>query len=585
MEGAMSRFPSIDTVPADDHRAHPAKPGLVRCLLVTAALMASLGGPLLAAAQTLPPSREGVYVYDLAGIWTDATEAEAQRIAEVIRDRTEAQLAIVSWPSGRSSVSPDVAIADARTIMNAWGVGRAGVNDGLVVLFDMDTSLAHGQITLYAGSGMEDLYLQAGEREAIINGDMLPEAVEGDLDRALLAGLEHVERVIQPGGNPERAWERAFNLVVAVGALAFGLAAFGMFLRRWWLSGRDAVIPLIDDSVLLPTPPKGLTPALATTLRKNEVDNEAFTSALVDLGHRGLLTFRESESDAKKVDLLLPPEPLVDLPSLEARRRPLGSAEAALERAISGKASEQPNGWEVLTADELKSGDGKTLFDQFKKNLGRAAKASGYYVDDPNRLPTRWAAIGFGVIIAAVVAGFFFVFDKSENSNLILPGKEIPAVALAVVAGLGLVIALLSGRLAARTADGSRTLAMSLAYRNTLRHELKNAHTVDEAVEHTKSRLPWITTPDLLTVWAVAFGLKDEIDDLIRQTFEQARETGAHVWAPAWYAGSTGGSGGFATVSGIGAAVGSIAASASSSGGGGYGGGGGGGGGGSSGGF
>ena len=67
---------------------------------------------------------------------------------------------------------------------------------------------------------------------------------------------------------------------------------------------------------------------------------------------------------------------------------------------------------------------------------------------------------------------------------------------------------------------------MALGYRNTLRFELKRAHTVDEAVENTQTRLPWITTPDLLTVWAVAFGLKDEIDDLIRETFETARADG-----------------------------------------------------------
>jgi uncharacterized membrane protein len=126
---------------------------------------------------------------------------------------------------------------------------------------------------------------------------------------------------------------------------------------------------------------------------------------------------------------------------------------------------------------------------------------------------------------------------------------------------------------------------MSLAYRNTLRRELDTAGNVNEAVEHAQSRLPWITTPDLLTVWAVAFGLKDEIDALIRKTFEQAQQAGLNTWSPAWFIGSSPGSGSFSAVSGIGAAVGSISATASSSSGGGFGGGGSGGGGGSSGGF
>jgi uncharacterized membrane protein YgcG len=556
-------------------------------LAAVVAAVAGAAAPLAVTAQVqLPPPRDGVYVYDFAEIWTDTTEATAQRIAEDVRARTEAVIVIVSWPSGLSQVTPDIALADAREIMRQWGVGRAGVDDGLVVLFDLDTSLAHGQVTLWAGDGFQDLYLNAAERERIINGDMLPRAVEGDLDRALVAGLEHVDRVVQPGGNPDRALERTVSLGLTVVALAFGALAFVLFLRRWWLSGRDATLPLIDDSVLLPAPPKGMTPALATILRRNGIDQEAFTSALVDLGHRGLLTFREQDDD-KKVDLMVPPEPLAELPYLEARRRPLGGAEAALERAISRKATDLPTGWEVVTSERLKAGEGKGLYDEFRKDLGRAAKASGLFRDDPNRLPGRWLGIGIVVIAVAVVTGFLFVFDTSESSNLLLPGREVPALALAIVAALGGAIIVLRGRLVARTAAGSQALAMSLAYRNTLRHELRTAESVDQAVEGAQQRLPWITTPDLLTVWAVAFGLKDDIDDLIRRTFETAERAGTIGWSPAWYFGSSHGGGGAAAVSGIGAAVGSIAVSASSSGGGGggFGGGGGGGGGGSSGGF
>jgi uncharacterized membrane protein YgcG len=562
---------------------------VIRALALVAFVAGGAGswllGPTLAAGISLPPSQPGVYVYDFAGIWNPGTEAQAQAIATEIRTRTQAEMVAVSWPSDLSSVEPDIAIADARTILDAWGVGRQGVNDGLVVLFDMDTSLAHGQVAMFAGSGFEDLYLDAAERERIITGDMLPRAVEGDLDEALLDGLTHIDRIAQPGGNPERGRDRAFTTIVAAGSLVVGLLVFGMFIRRWWRSGRDAPVPLIDDSVLLPAPPKGLTPALATALQRGGVDKEAFTSALVDLGHRGLLTFKAQEDDEEKVDLLIPPEPLAQVPYLEARRRPLGSAEAALERAISRDASELPTGWEVLTSERLKTGKGKVLYDAFKANLGRDAKSSGFFSDDPNHLPTRWTGIGIGLIVAAAIAAFLFAFDTSDDSNLVLAGREPAAIALAIVAALGIAVIVFSGRLVARTEDGSRTLAMSLAYRNTLRHELKTAETVDEAVELTQSRLPWITTPDLLTVWAVAFGLKDEIDDLIKKTFEQAQQTGVNTWSPAWFVGGSPGSSGFSAVSGIGAAVGSISTSASSSSGSGFGGGGSGGGGGSSGGF
>ena len=549
-----------------------------------AALAIVLGGAVALALPvgalgrlTLPPSQEGRYVSDLAGIWSQGAIDQAQSTAAAIRDRTGAQLAIVSWPSDDSDVSTGTARADAITIMDTWGVGRAGIDDGLVVLFDMDLqSQLHGQIYLYAGSGFLDRYLNEDEASAVVNDTMLPRAVEGDLDAALLDGLQRVDHAVQPGGNPDRGTQTLVNALLAALVIGVGLLVFGLFLRTWWERGRDARVVLVDDSVLLPVPPPGLTPALATVLRKDAVDKDGFTSALVDLGHRGLVTFEQASGDKKHVDLVVPPSPLIDPNSLEARRRPLGTAESGLADAIAAKATGG-----VLSWSELKSGEGAKLWESFKKDAGRAAKAAGYFRDDPNRLTGRWLAVGIALIAAVVAFGFVFAFDTSESSNLFRAGRDFLALPMLISALLGGVITLFSGRLAARTADGARTLAMSLAYRNTLKFEMAASHTVDEAVEKTRSRLPWITTPDLLTVWAVAFGLKDEIDDLIKETFAQAQATGLVAWSPAWYSGGDG----LGSVSNMSSMIGSIGTTAASSSGSGYGGGGSGGGGGAGGGF
>jgi uncharacterized membrane protein YgcG len=546
-------------------------------LFAATAFAISVAAPLAFAAMTLPPTREGVYVYDLAEIWDPATEAQAQSIAEAIRSRTQAQLAIVSWPSEDFDVSTETARTDALTIMNTWGVGRQGVDDGLVVLFDMDNgSRNHGQIYLYAGKGFIERYLNPDEAKVVVDETMLPLAIDGDIDGALLAGLRKVDHVVQPNGNPDRGTQNLLNGILIALVLGGGLLVFALFLRTWWERGRDAEVPLIDDSVLLPTPPPGLTPALATVLRNDGVDRDAFTSALVDLGHRGLVTFEQPDGDSKHVDLVIPPEPLIDPNSLEARRRPLGSAEGQLADSVAAKSIGRRLSW-----TQLKTGEGAKLYESFRKNMGRSAKAAGYFREDPNALPAKWAGIAVGLIVAVVVFGFIFVFDTSENSELFRPGKGFFIVPMLISIGLGIATAAFSGRLVARTQDGAQALGMALAYRNTLRYELKKAHSVDEAVEQTKSKLPWITTPDLLTVWAVAFGLKDEIDDLIKETFETAQRSGSMVWAPAWYAGS----GGLSSVGNLASSIGSISTTASSSSGSGYGGGGGGGGGGSGGGF
>jgi uncharacterized membrane protein YgcG len=537
----------------------------------------ALAFPLTVASLTLPPSQEGVAVYDLAQVWRSATISQAQTLADGIRSRTQAEIAIVSWPTGESSVEKDQARADAALIMDTWGVGREGVNDGLVVLFDLDESLRHGQIYLFTGSGFRELYLSDSEAASVVDSDMLPKAKDGDLDGALLAGLGSIDHVVQPGGNPDRTRDAILHAALVGVVLAVGLAALAMFLMTWWSRGRDARVVLIDDSVLLPAPPPSLTPALATVLRKDEVDEESFTSALVDLGHRGLLTFEENDGKKQHVDLVVPGRPLDDPASFDARRRPLGVAEESLLADVRQRAGNDRLPW-----NELQAGKGKELFDGFKSELGKAAVASGWFRDDPTKITARWVGVAIGLAVAVIIFGWVYVIDTSDNSELFRVGREYLGWPMLAVLLIAVAIAVMSRFLAARTSDGAQTLAMALAYRNTLRYEMKASKTIDEAVQKSTSRLPWITTPDELTVWAVALGLKHDVDHLIKETFRSARDgSGNGAWAPIWYSGS-GGVGSIGDVTGM---LSSISTTSASSSGSGYGGGSSGGGGGAGGGF
>ncbi|HEV2006024.1 MAG TPA: TPM domain-containing protein, partial [Candidatus Limnocylindrales bacterium] len=430
-------------------------------VLAIAALGLLLAGP--AAALTLPPSQKGIAVYDLAHVWQPATIAQAESIANAIRARTQAEVAVVSIPTGLSDVSTSTAQADALLIMQTWGVGRPGIDDGLVVLFDLDTTLRHGQIYLYTGKGFRDLYLSDDEARSIVDDVMRPTAKDGDFDGALLQGLARVDHVTQPNGNPDRAGTALWHGLVIGAIVAVALAVLALFLRTWWLRGRDARIPTIDDSVLLPAPPPGLTPALATVLRRDQVDHESFTSALVDLGHRGLLTFEEGGLIKKHVSLLVPMAPLEDPASSDARRRPLGNAEATLLGEVNAAATGG-----LLSSTDLQKGVGKKLFDAFKTTIGEAALASGWFRDDPTKITSRWTGIGIGLAIVAAALAFFFVIDRSEGSNLVLPGRAYIGWPLLLASIIGVLITIFSRYLAARTIDGAQTLAMALAYRNTL---------------------------------------------------------------------------------------------------------------------
>ena len=556
------------------------RPSAVRLAALAAVLLAATGILVGAVAPalgfTLPPTRTGVYVYDFAHIWSQPAINQAQATVEAIRQRTQAEIAVVSVPTGESSVSTDEAAADAQAIGTTWGIGRAGANDGLVVLFDMDRTNAHGQIYLEPASGFQDRYLSHDEALQIVDGTMLPMAKDGDLDGALLAGMAKIDHVVQPGGNPDRAGQNLLHALLAGLLEGLALLVLATFLWTWWQRGRDARIPTIDDSVLLPAPPPQLTPALAAVLRKDEVDNDAFTAALVDLGHRNLVTFQEHSGflAGHKVDLVIPSPSTTDDAARDARKRPLGGAETSLAMDINARSIGG-----VLSSSRLREGEGKKLFESFKTRMGAAAVQSGWFRDDPTKITAKWLGIGIATIVVAAVLFFFFGLDDSnDSSRLLRPGADWLGLPILIGIVVGIVLIVGQHWLIARTESGAQTLAMALAYRNTLRYEIRNAQTIGQAVQKTTSRLPWITTPDELTVWAVALGLKNEIDHLIKETFRQEAQGG---WAPIWFTGSSG----FGSIGNMGAMLSSISTTSASSSGGGYGGGGGFGGGGAGGGF
>ena len=62
----------------------------------------------------------------------------------------------------------------ARALIDQWGVGRRGFDDGLAIFFDIDPSLEHGQVQLYAAPGFEATFLTNAERQGIFDDDMVP---------------------------------------------------------------------------------------------------------------------------------------------------------------------------------------------------------------------------------------------------------------------------------------------------------------------------------------------------------------------------------------------------------------------------
>jgi hypothetical protein len=180
---------------------------------------------------------------------------------------------------------------------------------------------------------------------------------------------------------------------------------------------------------------------------------------------------------------------------------PLGEAEAALLSA-----------WQQRPGGVLGLVDGRALYDRFKASLIQLASSSPWFSGDPAHGLYAWT--GLGVVMA--IAGFWLTAVSGQPGSEIDPGLK---GSLDMVALVGVVIALCAYRwYSNRTQEGGRVLALALAYRNTLRHELIRAANAEQGIESITRRLPWLNTSETAVAWILALDLRTEALELLRRS-------------------------------------------------------------------
>jgi uncharacterized membrane protein YgcG len=594
-------------------------PGLLLAVTLWTALLAMLTATVtLAATETLaasappaipsaaplppgPPFPEPVdnqAVYDFAGILSPSAIVATESTIDRIEQRTGAEVVVYTQNSGEYPTTEETK-AKARALMDQWGVGRKGFNDGLVIFFDMQPNLEHGQVQLYAGPGFESAFLSNAERQSIYENDMLPYLQNGDFDGALAAAMAKVDAAATPEHAQQLELGRQVNAVVGlIGApiVFLGLAIWGFW--SWRRYGKDPVY-LDDPSILMPAPPPDLTAATGALVVDGATSRRALTTAMLDLASRGLIAFRDVPGilwQAHKVGIVTDP-PMGD-PETEARqglnsRRPIGPAEQLALAKIRDLGAEETD--RFIDPDKLPEfGQNVSLFNTA---LERNAVDRGWFAQQPSTVTKRWVGRGVLAIIAGVLA--------------VIGGLNIPFAGLTLIGGAaiagGVVLLAIARVMPAVTMSGAMIRAMLAAYRRTLQKTMAEARSMDQVVK--ESGLTWLDTPDQAVVWGTALGLQADIEAVLGRSLEDVREgrtarAGATPYFPIWWQSSSGqsfasagamsGSGGsifsdsgIPDVGGMMSALGTIGNSPSSSGGGGgFGGGGsGGGGGGAGGGF
>jgi uncharacterized membrane protein YgcG len=528
-------------------------------------------------------------VYDYAGVFSAETIANAEATIDAIENRTGAEVVVYSQVVDYG-ISTEEADGHAQALMDQWGVGRRGFDDGLVILFDLDPSLAHGQVILYGGPGYRAAYLDNSEKQRIFDEDMLPFLRAGDLDAALNIALEKVDENATPEHAARLQTARQIDAAAGlIGAPVILLGLIGSAMFAWLRYGRDPTY-LDDPSIHMAGPPQDLTPASASFVLAGEPTRRALTTAMLDLASRGNISFREEKEMLglkTKVGVQFDPPPgdaLVQAQRARNAVRDLGPAEAVAERRLRALARGD-NGY-IDPTELLKFG---TAVDDFNEALEKHTVKMGWFREPPSKADGRWATRGVIALVVGVIA-FIGAFN--------LPSQGLTLIGGALVLGGGAVL-LMSRWMDSVTMPGAMIRAMLAAYRRTLKKTMEMSRSMDQVV--AKAGLPWLETPDQAVVWGTALGLEGEIEKVLERSLDDVKDGRAafgSVYTPAWYGGSGGsgiggGGGGLFSSSaipdfgGMMSTLGTIGNSPSSSGGGGgFGGGGsGGGGGGSGGGF
>ena len=64
--------------------------------------------------------------------------------------------------------------SNARALMNQWGIGRSGFDDGLVLMVGLEENLINGKVALYGGSGFLAAYADEEALQEIVERRVRP---------------------------------------------------------------------------------------------------------------------------------------------------------------------------------------------------------------------------------------------------------------------------------------------------------------------------------------------------------------------------------------------------------------------------
>lgn len=188
-------------------------------------------------AQDLPQPQSDT-VSDFADVLDATAEGRISRLLVEMRDATGVQMVVVTVPGIASQGGAGQRIEDyGKALFNAWGVGGAERNDGIMLL--LDTQAREARIAL--GAGYDPVY--DGRAARVLSTAVLPPLRAGNYAEGIEAGVVSArERLIAPflagipvsvtdGFESPDTGSESLTGLLGAGAVA-ALGAFGIWRNR-----------------------------------------------------------------------------------------------------------------------------------------------------------------------------------------------------------------------------------------------------------------------------------------------------------------------------------------------------------------
>ncbi len=153
----------------------------VLSLLVTIAMLGLASTSWARPSQSLSDPRPRGWVLDTTGTLSAAARDRLEEIASTVRSSGRGEVMVVVT----DSVDGEVPRTYATRLFNAWKIGSAQKNDGVLVF----AALSDRKSEIVLGNGVSSS-AQVKESESIMQGAMLPHFKDNDPNGAMVAGAE-----------------------------------------------------------------------------------------------------------------------------------------------------------------------------------------------------------------------------------------------------------------------------------------------------------------------------------------------------------------------------------------------------------